>query len=282
MRIQYCSDLHIELYEKSTYDETLIPKADYLVLCGDISTLDSPNLRQFLEYVSDRWKRIFYIPGNSEIWNYSNIEQVGLYKLKELCSPYTNIKVLYKETYLLKEQSEELLIVGLPLWHKPRDQSMLHYHSNIYIKPIPAPVDETIFKKAHEENVKFLQNIIKNAQYPLLICSYYSPFTWTYEEDWLQEPSSAIIDRECEELITYPILSWIVGHNHYPIQYTRRYYTTTGYQGSVLFVSNPRGKPNQNIYYRTDTVLNLKPTLLDGFEKSEEEQLPTWVMLNSR
>jgi hypothetical protein len=280
MRIQYVSDLHIELYEKTTYDETLIPKADYLVLCGDISTLDSVNLRQFLEYVSERWKLIFYIPGNSEIWNYSSIEEVSLYKLKELCSSYKNIKILYKNTYLLKDESEELLLVGLPLWHKPRDQTMLHYHKNIYIKPIKVPVDETIFKKAHEENVKFLQNLIINANYPLLICSYYSPFTWTLEEDWLQEPSSAVIDRELEELITYPIITWIVGHNHYPIEYNRRYYTTTGYQGNVLFVSNPRGKPTQNPYYRPDTVLSIKPQMLEGFESSEQETIPTWVMLN--
>jgi hypothetical protein len=280
MRIQYVSDLHIELYEKTTYDETLEPKADYLVLCGDISTLYSVNLRLFLEFCSEHWKLVFYIPGNSEIWNYSEVEEVGLYKLRELCSSYRNIKILYKSTYLLKDGEEEVLIVGLPLWHKPRNDSMLHYHNNIYIKPIKSPVNERIFKKAHEENVKFLQNIIKNAEYPLLICSYYAPFTWALEEDWLQEPSSAVIDRELEELITYPIITWITGHNHYPIEYNRRYFTSTGYQGSVLFVSNPRGKPNQNRYYRTDTVLNIKPMLLEGFQHTEEETIPTWAMLN--
>ena len=221
-----------------------------------------------------------YIPGNTEIWNYSNNEYAGVSKLKELCSTYRNIHVLYKETYLLKEGPEEILIVGLPLWHKPRDDILLHYHSNIYIKPIKTPVNEQLFQKAHEDNIKFLKHILKNTKYPLLICSYYAPFTWCYEEDWLQEPSSAILDRECEELITYPIVSWIVGHNHYPIEYVRRYYTTTGYQGSVLFVSNPRGKPNQNQYYRENTVLNIKPNRLDGFEEIEKEKTPIWDMLN--
>ena len=280
MRIQYVSDLHLELYEKTTFDETIIPKADYLILCGDISLVHFVNLRRFLEYVSERWKLIFYIPGNTEIWNYSSVEHAGLNALHQICSSYKNIKILYKNTYLLKDNGEEVLLVGLPLWHIPRNDSMLHYHSNIYIKPIKVPVDEAIFKKAHEENVKFLRNTIKNAQYPLLICSYYPPFTWAYEEDWLQEPSSAVIDRELEELITYPIITWIVGHNHYPIEYTRRYFTTNGYQGSVLFVSNPRGKPNQNPYYRTDTVLNIKPHLLEGFEPFEKDVVPIWASLN--
>ena len=280
MRIQYASDLHLELYEKTTFDETIIPKADYLVLCGDVSLINHVNLRRFLEYVSEHWKLIFYIPGNTEIWNYSSVEHAGLNVLHSICSSYKNIKILYKNTYLLKDNDEEVLLVGLPLWHIPRNDSMLHYHSNIYIKPIKVPVDEAIFKKAHEENVKFLQTIIKKADQPLLICSYYAPFTWALEEDWLQEPSSALIDRELEELITYPIITWIVGHNHYPIEYTRRYFTTNGYQGSVLFVSNPRGKPNQNPYYRTDTVLNIKPHLLEGFEPVEKETIPIWAKLN--
>ena len=212
--------------------------------------------------------------------NYSSMEHAGLNALHSICSSYKNIKILYKNTYLLKDNDEEVLLVGLPLWHIPRNDSMLHYHSNIYIKPIKVPVDEDIFKKAYEENIKFLQTIIKKADQPLLICSYYAPFTWALEEDWLQEPSSALIDRELEELITYPIITWIVGHNHYPIEYTRRYFTTNGYQGSVLFVSNPRGKPNQNPYYRTDTVLNIKPHLLEGFEPVEKETIPIWAKLN--
>ena len=280
MRLQYVSDLHLDLYLKETFDEMITPVAPYLVICGDLASLDCSNLRAFLEYVSERWKLVFWIPGNSEIWYYSSNEETCLNKMRNLCSPYKNIKILYKNTYLLKDEGETVLVVGLPLWHKPRNDVMLHYHNNIYIKPIPTPVHEALFKKAHEENVEMLKYILKNTVHPLLICSYYAPMSWCYEEDWLQEPSSAILDRELEELISYPILSWITGHSHLPIQYNRRYFTSTGYQGSVLFVSNPRGKPNQNLYYRKDSVLNIKPQMLEGFGKQEKESVPTWVMLN--
>jgi len=278
MRIQYASDLHLELWPKETFDETLEPKAPILILLGDICKLDNPNLRSFLEYCSERWTKIFWIPGNQEIWYSTNgTESMSLHKMKELCSPYRNIIILYKNTYMLEEN---LLLVGLPLWHRPRNDVMLHYHNNIFIKPIPTPVDEKIFLKAHNENVDFLTYIIKNATTPLLICSYYPPFTWLYEEDWIQEPASALIDRELETLITYPIITWLTGHNHLPIEYSRRYYDTIGYQGSVLFVSNPRGKQNQNTYYRKEAVVNLKPELLEGFENSVEETDPIWVTKN--
>ena len=275
MRIQYASDLHLELYKKITFDETIEPVADYLVLCGDISKLDDMNLRAFLEYISEHWKLIFWIPGNSEIWKTYMDEKKALMKLKELCSSYRNIKILYMDTYLLEDNDEKLLIVGLPLWHKPRDGAMLHYERNIYIKPIPPPIDSETFKNLHKINVSFLEKVIKNSNYPLLICSYYAPFTWLYEEDWIQEPSSAVIDRELEKLIIYPIVSWITGHNHLPIEYSRRYYDTIGYQGSVLFVSNPRGKPNQNPYYRSEAVLRIQSNLI--MPEYEEEKLPFWV-----
>ena len=278
MRIQYCSDLHLELWQKTTFDETLEPTAPYLVLCGDIAILNCVNLRAFLEYVSERWKMIFWIPGNSEMWDTSKSEEVSLQKMREICSPYRNIKILYKSSYLLKdnESNEKLLVVGLSLWHKLRDEkTMLHHSKNFYIKPIPPPIESKIFAQAHKEQVEYLEYVIKNSEIPLLICSYYAPFTWCYEEDWIQEPSSALIDRELEKLITFPVISWIIGHCHLPIEYKRRYFLTNGIDGSVLFVSNPRGKPNQNPYYRKECVINLQPNLL--IPLIEEDIEPEWA-----
>ena len=91
-----------------------------------------------------------------------------------------------------------------------------------------------------------------------------------------------------EKLITHPILAWIVGHNHLPIEYNRRYYLSTGYAGNVLFVSNPRGKPKKpnddtndnDILYRKDMVLRLTPNVLEDFQTVKEETIPDWVKKN--
>ena len=277
MRIQYCSDLHLELWKKTTFDETIEVKAEYLVLCGDVSRVDSPNLRSFLEYISERWKMIFWIPGNEEIWKYSNNEEVSLQKMRDIANTYKNIKVLYKSSYLLKDNNETVRIVGLSLWHQPRNNIMLRYHNNIYVKAISTICSSQLFLEAHINQVKYLEYVIKNSDYPLIICSYYAPFTWLYEEDYIQEPKDAILDSNLEKLVTYPIIAWIAGHNHLPIEYTRRYFLTTGYDGSVLFVSNPRGKPKQNPYYRKEAVINVKPLLLEGFEEKVKEELPVWA-----
>jgi hypothetical protein len=51
---------------------------------------------------------------------------------------------------------------------------------------------------------------------------------------------------------------------------------TDGSDGSVLFVSNPRGKPKQNPYYRKECVINLQPNLL--IPPVEEEKEPIWAL----
>ena len=272
MRIQYASDLHLELWKKKTYDETLEPVAPILALLGDVARLDAENLRLFLEYTSEKWELVFWIPGNEEIWN-SGTEETSLKKMTQLCKPYNNIKVLYKNTFFY----EDTLFAGLSLWHKPRE-GMIRYNNTIYIKPIPIPINENIFRKAHDENVEFLKYTLKHAEAPIVVLSYYPPFTWLYEQDYIQEPMYALIDGEVESLITYPIIAWLCGHNHLPIEYNRRYFLADGYQGNVLFVSNPRGKPKKdNDLYRREAVLRLQPNLLEGFQPKEEEPIPLWA-----
>ena len=271
MRIQYASDLHLELWKKTTFDETIEPVAPILALVGDIGDLDTPNLPSFLEFCSQRWTHVFWIGGN-ELWYYSDIE-TAVEKMEDLCSAYKNIHVLYNDAFLL----DDVLIVGTSLWHKPREP-MIRYNSTIYIKQIPLPVDDMTFRMEHTKCLMFLKNIVKNSNHPILVLSYYSPFTWLYEEDWIQEPQYAVLDSEIEVFITYPIMAWISGHCHLPIEYNRRYYLVDGYQGNVLLISNPRGKPSKNkeTFYRKEAVLSLNPTLLEGFAPKEEEPVPAW------
>lgn len=256
MRIQYASDLHIELWEKRTFEETLMPEADYLVLCGDICIPNHENFLKFLEYVSERWKIIFYIPGISEMKESYN-------SFIKICSTFKNIYVLCMKSFLIKEDDEELLVVGLPL--------MTRKHNEMF-----------------DENRLYLEKIIKTSPYPLLICSYFAPFTWMYDENIVKNPNETIAEPDLEKLITKPVVAWIVGHIHLPIEYTRRYFLSTGEEGSVLFVSNPRGKIiehnskyyPQNIYYRKEAVLKLNLKVLEEYPSDKSHETPLWHRRN--
>ncbi len=102
MRIQFASDLHLETRPKETFEKLLVKgKAPILALLGDIAPLNHPNLRAFLEWCSERWEQIIYIPGVLELWTIDRpmsetVLNENVYKLKGICAPFLNISVLYE------------------------------------------------------------------------------------------------------------------------------------------------------------------------------------------
>lgn len=66
--MQIVSDLHLEFY-KNPLDIKLKISAPYLAMLGDIcvcGTSDINNLEIFLDYYSQKYKLIFWLPGNHE------------------------------------------------------------------------------------------------------------------------------------------------------------------------------------------------------------------------
>ena len=73
---QLFSDLHQEFL---TNFYKIPPISDYLFLSGDIHNISKSNFKQFIDYISNNWKQVFYVPGNHEYYNRFN----SLYELKK-------------------------------------------------------------------------------------------------------------------------------------------------------------------------------------------------------
>ena len=72
MKIQYCSDLHLEfaLNAMFLHNNSIKPIADTLILAGDITLWGQQHFKHwFFDYVSKHWERVYYIPGNHEFYS---------------------------------------------------------------------------------------------------------------------------------------------------------------------------------------------------------------------
>lgn len=79
MKIQYCSDLHLEFgFNKHYLAEHPLPVCgDVLLLAGDIASLEAGFAAEpFLKFAAENFEKVFWVPGNHEFY-YRNIGDFG-------------------------------------------------------------------------------------------------------------------------------------------------------------------------------------------------------------
>ena len=81
MKIQYCSDLHMEFHENMRFMKSLPlePVGDVLVIAGDVGYLVDitiPHLR-FWKWASENYRQVMMIAGNHEFYNDGDIAAQG-------------------------------------------------------------------------------------------------------------------------------------------------------------------------------------------------------------
>ena len=93
MKIQYASDLHIEFTLNSYFlhDNKFVPRADILVLAGDIFPFSKSTEKiKYFDYLSESFKHVYWLPGNHEYY-YSDLIRFHKYKANPVRS---NIQIV--------------------------------------------------------------------------------------------------------------------------------------------------------------------------------------------
>jgi hypothetical protein len=247
MRLQVVSDLHLETREKQTFETILLHKiTDTLALLGDIAPLDHPNLRRFLEWCSERWKTVLYVPGTLEC-SYMPTVPESVTCLREMCARFGNIHVLYRDAFY---SEDGLLVLGCPFWSFSPDQPKA-------------------LRLEHREDLNWVRAMTKSYTNPCLVLSHFGPVEWVQGEESVGDPSTAPMFTETELLLREPIIAWAFGHCHKYLEYSKSWSTANGIPRSVLLICNGLGfgtKPGQRrrlgpAYeeFRMDAVMAIDP-----------------------
>jgi predicted phosphodiesterase len=234
MRIQFVSDIHLEMEPIKKLSEFLKPTAPYLALCGDICAwYKKERLQTFLQYCSKHWKRVFYIAGNHEYYNLprKHLKDVGGSRsvgqvedwLRSECVKYTNVSFLQKECVSLPE--ENCVVVGCTLWTEvagfaTKEAAQLMNDYRLIWNGGANPVSVADVNAIHADHLAWLQATLGQirASAPgarILVLTHHLPSHRMISPKFLGNPlNSCFASSALERCAAVKPHAWIFGHSH--------------------------------------------------------------------
>lgn len=236
---QIASDLHIEHKNDEHIDPLILiePSADILILAGDIGSLyKRDQLFDFLKKISEYFKIVIYVPGNTEYYKVRGAKTKTMPELNRILS---DIEGQIHNLYILSGKSlliGDICIAGCTLWSDikvPIPKYMVRIHG----------MTSDIYKKMYDYDLRYIEDIIqhcKKMKYRLVMVTHYCP-TYDVLKETKKQPALYSLYASCLDnmLREENITMWVCGHIHKNFKYKTK--------GGTLFVGNQKGKPKDNI-----------------------------------
>lgn len=216
MKLQYCSDLHLEKKANSEFikKNPIKPIGEILVLAGDIAMLkyiDENN--DFFDYISDNFKQTYWIPGNHEYYGMD----IGYDLHGDIRH---NVSFLNNQVV----EIEKTRIVFSTLWSKISIQNQWNIQQAVkdfsVIDFNGAPFLPEHSNQFHRESLDFIKSVMKNEfDGKSIIVTHHAPTFMNFPEKY---KSSRINEAFATEL--YYLIEelgadyWIYGHVHRNVQ----------------------------------------------------------------
>ncbi len=215
MKIQYCSDLHLEFLMNNDYlqHNPIEPVGEILLLGGDICLLAKMHEHKyFFDYLSNNWKKVYWIPGNHEFYHgdISKFEQPH----------YENIR---SNVFLVNNQvikHEGVNIICSTLWsfiHQLNEWPIQRNVSDfMVIRNNGKRFMANDFNQLHLTDLSFIKNAVANNKHGKnIVLTHHVPTLVNYPPQYKGSP---INDAFAVELYDYIFDSnidyWIYGHHH--------------------------------------------------------------------
>lgn len=216
MKIQYCSDLHLEFPENHAFLKKypLKPVGDILVIAGDFYLLSyhTASISDFISYASDNFQAVYWLPGNHEFYH-SDIASRSFSFQEKIRSNFflINNKII---TY------ENANLVFSTLWsHIPLanqwdiQQSISDFH---VIKHHGKKFTPAHFNAHHQDSLSFIKKNVTNIQEgKKIVITHHVPTLYNYPEIYKSSKLNPAFAVELYDFIeSSDIDYWIFGHHH--------------------------------------------------------------------
>lgn len=270
MRIQICSDLHLDRNPRKEFNELLEPIAPVLALLGDIGDPESELFSLFLNWCCRNWSQILFVPGNHEFWRLQPASQKSISSVLSFFSSFEQSHSNFKFCWRQKLVSEDgVIILATPLWSRPVEGRIPDVSEEAWVDP-----DRTFSTKLmadlHDADLKWLNHECKLAKHtPVVILTHYPPSLLLMDPAFVRDPDQTLYASDLDTLLRPPIAAWACGHTHQTIQWFRAWETATGDSGQILITTNPYGFIQTNPAYRSDAVLKIDPSLTSDQDVEE-------------
>lgn len=237
IKVRYFSDLHLEFIKPNKmrdFIEKIQPGVNEIcILSGDIGNPYEKNYDIFMNYMSQNFKKIFYITGNHEYYNKTKTIYETNKNVKQYIQQFNNISFL-NNSY---EIYNGYCFIGTTLWSKITNPE--YEINDMYCIP---NFDYNKYNKLNASSINFLEETLRNNENCIVITHHvpseslidikykskeYSPYN-----QWFYCNLDNLIDIN-KNKIKY----WIYGHTHTP---------SNVIINNIPFLCNPIGYPEEN------------------------------------
>lgn len=252
MKIQYCSDLHIEFPENKEFlkSNPLQAKGDILILAGDIVPFVVMNKHDdFFNYISDNFKYTFWIPGNHEYYYFDITKKIGsinekirsnVFLVNNTSVQHDDIKFIFSTLWSMIDPSNQ--------WTIQRSMSDFQVikHKEDFFTPFH-------YNQLHQDSIRFVKKELNKVRSEkTIVVSHHVPTLLNYPEKYKGDILNQAFAVELYDLIEKSKINyWIFGHHHQNIDNFSI--------GKTRLVTNQLGylSDNEHDLFKLDAIFHL-------------------------
>lgn len=214
MKIQYCSDLHLEFRENKKYlmENPIKPVGEILILAGDVVPFALMQKHEdFFDYISDHFKQTYWVPGNHEYYHSDLADRNGAIdeKIRTNLFLVNNYQVIH----------EDVRLIFSTLWTRLSAQNQWNIQQGLsdfqVIRYKGGRLTPTVYNEQHTSNLSFIRQQLEEPVDKTVVVTHHVPTFLNYPDKYKGDVLNEAFAVELYDLIEPSgVKYWIYGHHH--------------------------------------------------------------------